>query len=185
MLYKTIIPNSEDLRGQSPVEILRFSSRGLDKTASMQKRAAAFQEELKDLKPEKNKAYLHVITTGAYETYGSQRNNDAWNQDYMTIHPPLAKQASYKQVKLDGGLKKYHKTYLQKAAVYQQHQTDQKPSGMVKAAIYNDNMHRGQLLIQVDVDMWAPRLQKRASGQDIYLSVGASMDHDVCSACGK
>lgn len=44
MLYKTIIPNAEDLRGESPVEILKVSSKGLDKTASMQKRAAAFEK---------------------------------------------------------------------------------------------------------------------------------------------
>lgn len=42
MLYKTIVPNSQDLQGETPVEILKVSSKGLDKTASMQKRAAAF-----------------------------------------------------------------------------------------------------------------------------------------------
>lgn len=184
MLHKTIIPCAQDLGGQTPVQILKISSKGLDKTASMQKRAAAFNDVIKDLKPMQKKAYLHVITTGAWQHFGSNRNTDAWNQDSMDYRPPMPKNASCQVIKLKGGLKQYHNTYLDKAAVYQEHKTDQQPSGMVKAAMYNQNMHRGELLIQVDVQKWAPRLNKRASGQDIYLSVGASLPRDICSACG-
>lgn len=184
MLHKTIIPCAEDLGGESPVQILKISNRGLDKTASMQKRAAAFNDIIKDIKPMEKKAYLHVITTGAWEHFGKNRNNDAWNEDTMEYHPPMPKNASCEVIQLEGGLRKYHDTYLDKAAVYQEHKTDQQPSGMVKAAMYNENMHRGELLIQVDVQKWAPRLNKRASGQDIFLSVGASLKRDLCSACG-
>lgn len=189
MLYKTIVPDAMQL-GQNPVQILKISSKGLDKTAAMQKRAAAFTDVIANIQPVQKKAYLHVITTGAYQAYGSQRNGDAFNQDYLTIHPPLAKTASAKTIQLDGGLKKYHdSSYTSgKAKVYQQHQTQQQgaqASGIVKCARYNDNMHRGQLLIQVDAQKWAQRLNKRASGQDIFLSIGCSEDHDVCSVCGN
>ena len=189
MLYKTIVPDAAQL-GQNPVQILKISNRGLDKTAAMQKRAAAFTDIIADIQPMQKKAYLHVITTGAYQAFGPQRNGDSFNQDYLTIHPPLAKTASAKTIQLDGGLKKYHdSSYTSgKAKVYQQHQTQQQgaeASGIVKCARYNNNMHRGQLLIEVDADKWAQRLNKRASGQDIYLSIGCSEDHDVCSVCGN
>ena len=183
MIYKTIIPNSQDLRGESPVEILKVSSKGLDKTASMQKRAAAFEKEIKEIKPIAKKAYLHVITTCASEIFGPNRNNDAWNEDQYDFHPPLAKEASL-MVHVGDGLRKCHKTYLDGAHVYQEHRTDEEPSGIVKAAMYNEPMHRGELLIEVDVDKWADRLHKRASGQDIFLSIGASLASDACSACG-
>ena len=183
MLYKTIVPNSQDLKGETPVEILKISSKGLDKTASMQKRAAAFEKEIKELKPIAKKAYLHVITTCASEVFGPNRNNDAYNEGPYDFHPPLAKQASM-VVHVGDGLKKCHKTYLEGAHVYQEHRTDEEPSGIVKAAMYNEPMHRGELLIEVDVDKWAPRLQKRASGQDIFLSIGCSLTCDCCSVCG-
>ena len=183
MLYKTIVPNSQDLHGETPVEILKVSSKGLDKTASMQKRAAAFQKEIKELKPIAKKAYLHVITTCASEIYNCNRNNDAYNEGPYDFHPPLAKEASL-MVHVGDGLEKCHKTYLDGAHVYQEHRTDEEPSGIVKAAMYNKPMHRGELLIEVDADKWAERLHKRASGQDIFLSIGCSLAEDCCSACG-
>lgn len=183
MLYKTIVPNSQDLRGESPVEILKVSSKGLDKTASMQKRAAAFQKEIKELKPIEKKAYLHVITTCASEVFGPNRNNDAYNEGPYDFHPPLAKEASM-IVHVGDGLEKCHKSYLDGAHVYQEHRTDEEPSGIVKAAMYNKPMHRGELLIEVDADKWAARLNKRASGQDIFLSIGCQVNHDTCTACG-
>lgn len=183
MLYKTIVPNSQDLRGETPVEILKVSSKGLDKTASMQKRAAAFQKEIKELKPMAKKAYLHVITTCASQVFGPNRNNDAYNEGPYDFHPPLAKEASM-MVHVGDGLQKCHKSYLDGAHVYQEHRTDEEPSGIVKAAMYNKPMHRGELLIEVDADKWAERLHKRASGQDIFLSIGCTVASDLSSCCG-
>lgn len=327
MIQKRIVPQSSDFGGQEPIQILKVGSKGLDKSASMQKRAAAFDDIIADLKPMPKKAYLHVITTGAMQHFGINRNCfvagtsvvtqngakaiehirvgdlvqggsgqmrrvndtsarwytgqlvtltakngqivvtmtqdhpvlvldasqkwgdfiaakdikpgakllvpdakvtqtalkynvtvdkvqftytestivydlkigvertfcvpfvvhncDGWNQDAFVYRPPMPKNASCKQIQLDGGLKKYHSTYLDKAAVYQEHQTDKQKSGQVKAAVYNDKMHRGQLLIQVDTDKWAQRLNKKANGQDIFLSVGASLKNDYCTACGN
>lgn len=111
-------------------------------------------------------------------------NCDAWNQGPYDFHPPLAKEASY-VCHIGEGLRKYHKTYLDGAHVYQQHKTDEEPSGIVKAAVYNQNMHRGELLIEVDTDKWSARLHKKASGQDIYLSVGANLKKDLCCPKGS
>lgn len=188
MLYKRIIPEASDFGGQQPIQVLRFSSKGLDKTASMQKRASAFQDVLAQIKPMQKKAYLHVITTGDFQTFGANRNADGWNGHKMVLHPPMPKNASCKEIVTGQGLSKYHSTYMDGAYVYQQHQTKRqgaKPSGIVKAARYNQPMHRGQLLIQVDVEPWRQRLQKHASGQNIFLSVGASLQRDLCPVCGN
>lgn len=184
MLYKTIIPESQDIGGDQPVQILKISSKGLDKTASMQKRAAAFEAQIAELKPMPKKAYLHVITTGSMQHYGINRNADGYNQSSYIYKPSMPKNASCQEIPLKGGLKQYHTTYLQDAGVYQQHKTDQEKSGVVKAAAYNQKMHRGQLLIEVDTDKWSDRLHKKANGQDIFLSVGASLPRDICSLCG-
>ena len=116
-------------------------------------------------------------------------NCDAYNGhsfEYTFPYPENTKQAS---VIWDGGLSKYHDdTYMKGGAVYQEHQTKTAgvdPSGEVIAACYNEPMQRGELLIAVDNDKWRDRLQKKASGKDIYLSIGASVPKDICVICGR
>ena len=185
MMDKQILPETFDF-GVPSVDIVECGRKGLDKTA-MVKRASAFDDIIGDIKPRPNRTYLHVITTGAQEYYGSNRNGDDFpetNQHVVFPHPENEKRASYDT---DGGLKKYHdKTYMDKAAVYQEHHTkDTDPSGEIIAAKYNDDMHRGELLIAVDTNKWHDRLEKKASGQDIFLSMGCKVEKDVCRACGR
>lgn len=185
MMDKHILPENFDF-GVPSVDIVDCGRRGLDKTA-MLKRASAFDDIIDDIKPKANRTYLHVITTGAQEYYGSNRNGDDFpetNQHVVFPYPENEKRASFDT---DGGLKKYHdKTYMDKAAVYQEHHTkDTDPSGEIIAAKYNDGMHRGELLIAVDTNKWHDRLEKKASGQDIYLSMGCRVSYDVCRACGR
>ena len=83
---------------------------------------------------------------------------------------------------------KYHDDeYMKNGAVYQEHKTKKngvQPSGEIVSARYNKPMHRGELIIAVDSDKWAPRLERKAKGQDIYLSIGCEVPHDTCSICG-
>lgn len=76
-MKKQVLPESFDF-GEPSVELLKIGSKGLDKTASMQKRASAFKDVLEHLKPMPKRAYLHVITTGASEVYGPNANSDSW-----------------------------------------------------------------------------------------------------------
>lgn len=187
MLDKRILPEGFNFDVPS-VEIVGCSERtGLDKTA-MIKRASAFEDVVADLKPQKGRTYLHVITTGAQEYYNANRNGDDFpesSQHVVFPQPENIKRASYDT---DGGLKKYHDaSYMSKnAAVYQEHKTkDTEPSGSIVAARYNDDMHRGELIICVDNDKWADRLEKKASGQNIYLSMGCVVNFDTCRVCGR
>ena len=185
MIQKTIIPESLQL-GMSPVEIVGDGS-GLDKQA-MLKRASAFDDVIGTLTPEPGKAYLHVITTGAMEWYQSNLNGDAFNEKAFEYFFPYPEQGGRKSRKLDGGLLKYHDdTYINGGAVYQEHKTVKNggtASGKIVAAKYNPVMHRGELLICVDEDKWERRLDRKARGYDIYLSMGCSVPYDICSVCG-
>ena len=187
-MYKRILPEDFNF-GVPSVEIIGCGQKGLDKDA-MCKRASVdpFADVIAELKPMKKRAYLHVITTGAQEVYQANRNGDDFPETYQHVvfpYPENIKKASYDT---DGGLKKYHNaSYMnKKAAVYQEHHVkDTDPSGEIIAARYNDDMHRGELLIAVDTDKWADRLQKKASGENIYLSMGCAVPKDTCRACGR
>lgn len=185
MINKRILPESFGFDVPS-VELVECGRRGLDKVA-MVKRASAFDDIIDTLKPMRKRAYLHVITTGAQEYYNENRNGDDFPETYQHVVFPYPENPSRRSYDTDGGLKKYHdRTYMSKAAVYQEHHTkDTEPSGEIIAARYNDDMHRGELLIAVDTDKWADRLNKKASGQDIFLSMGCSVPKDVCRVCGR
>lgn len=187
MMKKSFLPESFNF-DVPPVEIIGVGSKGLDKTA-MVKRASAFDDVIEKLEKKANRTYLHVITTGAYETYGANLNSDGWNGESFELHFPHPENMAKKAMVLDGGLSKYHDmTYMKDGAVYQEHQTKTAgvdPSGEIVAAKYNPMMKRGELIIAVDTEKWAPRLQKKAKGENIYLSIGASVPHDVCVICGR
>lgn len=118
-------------------------------------------------------------------------NGDAWLGDEYTVDVPYPKNASCKTVHITEGLKQRHdSTYMKDGAVYQEHHTarDSNPveaSGEIIAAKYNEPMARGELIIAVDPNKWARRLEKKARGQDIYLSVGCDVACDYCSICGN
>lgn len=111
-------------------------------------------------------------------------NCDAWNGEAYEIDFPHPENPQVKKAMLDGGLSKYHDdTYMKNGDVYQEHKTKRSgvdPSGEVVAARYNPIMKRGELIISVDVKKWAPRLQKKAQGKDIFLSIGADVPRDLC-----
>lgn len=187
MMKKSFLPESFNF-DVPPVEIIGLGSKGLDKTA-MVKRASAFDDVIEKLEKKANRTYLHVITTGAYEQYGPNMNGDGWNGESFRLEFPHPENMSKTAMVLDGGLGKYHDdTYMKDGAVYQEHQTKTAgvdPSGEVVAAKYNKLMKRGELIIAVDTNKWASRLQKKAKGENIYLSIGASVPYDVCVICGR
>lgn len=187
MIHKHVLPETFDF-GVPSVEMIGVGSKGLDKTA-MVKRASAFDDVLEKIEKKANRTYLHVITTGAFEKYGANSNQDAWNGESFELDIPFPEDGKTASVKLDGGLSKYHDdTYMKGGAVYQEHQTKRAgvdPSGEIVCARYNPMMKRGELLIAVDTTKWASRLQKKASGKDIYLSIGADVPRDLCVICGR
>ncbi|HUX02942.1 MAG TPA: hypothetical protein VMY35_18440, partial [Phycisphaerae bacterium] len=53
----------------------------------------------------------------------------------------------------------------------------------VVAEAYNPDMRRGELLIKVQNDKWAPELEKMARGEDPPFSMSCKVPYDICSAC--
>lgn len=188
MIKKAVFPDSFQM-DDSPVALIGQYSRGLDKTA-MVKRASAFTDDDLQFPRKKGYQYLHIITTGGLEKYGPNRNGDSYPYsitEYVVKHP---KEGVDPVLHLDGGLKKYHNLEYQSknAAVYKEHKTKKQnvePSGYIVKAATNDNMCRGELIIGVDENKWARELQKKASGGNIYFSIGADVPHDFCGTCGN
>jgi hypothetical protein len=180
MITKVIFPDAYDF-GQPAVSLVGFSTKG------MEKRAALFDQDVPNIQKKANRAYLHVITTGAGEHYGPNQNGDNFNERPYTHIAPLAKTAAAREFQLDGGLMKYHdETYKKHGGVFHNHQnkhTKTASSGEIEIARYNEPMHRGELLIGVDEKDWAPQLQKLANGKPVYLSMACDVPFDVASCC--
>lgn len=185
MIPKIIYPDSFDF-GMPAASLIEMTGKGPDR-GYMQKRAALFDNDLDCFERKKGYSYIHLITTGAAERYGSNNNGDSFTKEARLHKAPHPKDPNVAAVMLDGGLKKYHNdTFEKMGAVYRSHvnkHKDGKPSGYIVKAAYNDDMDRGELIVGVDNHIWEKDLQKMANEQPIYFSVAADVPHDYCSYC--
>jgi len=184
MIPKLIYPDSFDF-GMPAASLIGAFSGGLDRTP-LRKRAALFDDCLKDFKPREGYAYIHLITTGAGEIYSSNSNGDYFNKEARLFRPFLKQAAPFM---LDGGLEKYHnKTYESNGAVYRSHNNSHKngkPSGYIVKAAYNKDMNRGELLVGVDAEIWDKDLEKLANDQPVYFSMACfTAGHEITMADG-
>lgn len=147
-----------------------------------------------DIKPEKGHSYIHLISMGSGEYYSANCNGDYFNETSRQEVFPEAKGA--KEITLDGGLKEYHKTYMEYGGVYKNHNNSKKgfkPSGEVVYETYNEPMHRGQLIIKVKDDLkdengkfvWHDAIERLSRGLPVAFSQGCSVPYDICSICGN
>lgn len=182
---KYIFPESFNF-GVNPVQIIGDSKGGFDKCA-MKKRNVSRKFDDEDFPRKKGYTYLHIITTGAEDTYGPNANGDGWVWDHKTVKASDPKDKDHESMRLDGGLKKYHNDRFENhGEVFKEHVTRRqgaKPSGYVVKAAVNDEMRRGELIIAVDNNLWSEELDKKDKGGNIYFSIGADVPRDVCSIC--
>ena len=185
MLSKIIRPDSFNF--DAPVaKLVEAHSKGIDK-GWLNKRAAMFDDVICNLKPEKGKTLIHVITTGAMETYGPNSNTDAFNRCAREYILPMPKKGVPEVIQLAGGLDEHHKTYMDKGYVYKNHKNNKDPkhaSGRIIHECINDDMNRGELIISVDNDKWHDEIEGLSNGKQIYLSQGSGVPYDICSICG-
>jgi len=169
------------------VTLLNTFSKGFDKR-QFEKTAALFDDRIKDIVPQKDKAYIQVISTGAHEFYGPNNNADGFNECAREYTFPNPARGVEKTAMLNGGLLEYHdKTFLGQGAVYKNHVNRNKkgkPSGHIKFAAYNPDMHRGELVLELDLPVWGKEMEKLAKEEPIYFSMGCSCPADLCSYCG-
>lgn len=184
-MRKTVSPDSFGFDVPSVGLVHRFNNGALDRGV-LHKRAAMFDEDIKNIIVKPGYSYLHLITMGAEERYGCNTQGDAFNRAPRALRLPLPKTAS--AIMLDGGLRDYHPSFTQCAAVYKQHKNKYEkgtPSGYIVKAAYNNDMDRGELIIGVDDDLWRDELHKVAQEKPIYFSMGCDVPFDICSICGN
>lgn len=160
MSFDKILELDEHFRGTSglepTVQLIDFNS----KTSSVA------EEWSRSITPKNGKTYILVLAMGASEFYGPNRNGDAFRESE---------------------LKKTYKTFETDAHVYKSHVNKDplKSYGRVVKAFYNDQMHRIELVLEID-NVKAPDIvDKVNSGESVAVSMGCKIKFDVCSICGN
>ena len=185
MLTKLIFPDSFDL-GMPAATLVPIHSRGVERQF-LRKRAAMFDDFMDKFERRPGHSYIHLISVGAHDRYGSNNNGDAFNKEaelHACVEP--ARNAA-RVTMMDGGLSKYHDLCFEKnAGVYKHHQNRHKkgkPSGYIAKAAINSEMDRGELLIGVETALWERELQKLAEDKPVFFSMGCDTPADLCSYC--
>lgn len=173
MITKHICPDSFDF-GVPAAALLPLFSKGVDR-GFMEKRAATFDSDLGKFQVKPGYTYIHLITTGAMERYGSNSNGDAFPKEARLQKAVHSYRPGVEAIMLDGGLLKYHNdTFTKLASVFKNHQNSHKggkPSGYIVKAAYNEDMDRGELIVGLETDKWDKELQKMAEEKPIFFSM--------------
>lgn len=144
--------------------LIKCHSRGVDfsnfsKTASSDEMRA----KIAKLKVAPDQTYVHVLAVGDTEKTGANRNADGFSG--------LWNKTAYEHF-LSGHLFKHHKN-----------DDPAKSVGKVAIAHYNEPMGRIELVIGMDNKKCAEEVSKVNKGEDIAVSMGCKVAHDVCSIC--
>lgn len=146
--------------GEPRVQLIR---KDLVKTA-----ATEIQTFWDSIGPDDENSYLWVIGVSAREFYGCNNNGDAFDEDE---------------------LRKTHEAFTNSAHVFVQHVNKDPAKSIGKPVFswYNEPMHRVELILKVDkkVANAAETVKKIVEGTPIFVSMGCTVDHDVCSICGN
>lgn len=113
----------------------------------------------------KNHAYLYVIAMGAGDFYGENKNGDFfWEKDLVQYHDKF----------LDAGIFIQH-----------DNKDPNKSIGKVLKSIYNNKMHRVELLLEIKKEL-APQIYDAISNNErIAVSMGVKVPSESCSYCGQ
>lgn len=166
MLVKLIDSASffrEDEVQVSLLNLKDISSSGLEKVAADQR---INEYVAQSLKPKAGKFYLHINAMGAGEYYGSNRNADYFPEQM---------------------LKDYHKTFEETGFVYRHHvnKDPAKSMGKVIFSIYNERMHRVELIAELDMILAKDIYDKIQRGEFPKTSMACKTPWDICSICGN
>ena len=118
------------------------------------------------LRPDPSKFYLHINAMGAGEYYGSNKNGDYFPEDQLIQHC---------------------KTFEEHGHVFRHHINDDpaKSIGKVLFAVYNRDMHRIEVVEEVDREKGKDILERIARGDYPSTSMACKTPWDVCSICNN
>jgi len=161
MIIKFTSNNDYDFQCES-VSLLKDAGRDLIKRASKQ---ALFKDFFTKTAKDKNQELLHLIAVGAYEGTGFNRNGDAFSEaDCIKNHHYFAKS--------DRAVHRHHKN-KPKDPKY----------GNIKAAAYNKDMRRIELIVGLDRDKCADILNEQENTGNTNWSMASKQAEDECSWC--
>lgn len=177
-MEKIIIPSTWSF--DVPItRMVKYSSRGLafsDYKVLVKEAGENTADWLRGIQIQQDQIPLHVIAMGATEAYGPNRNGDGFKE---------------------AALRKYYDTFVKYAQHYRHHKNkDPKVRyGQVKAAFYNEQMRRVELLTLLNATEKAAEkyggfvadkeLEMIEQGKDIPVSMACKIAYDVCSGCGN
>jgi hypothetical protein len=145
-------------------------SNGLEPTVQLidfnSKTASVASDWATRVTPVTGKTYILVLAMGASEFYGPNRNGDAFEEKE---------------------LKEHHHTFETNAHVFKSHvnKDPAKSFGKVIKSFYNDDMHRVELVLEIDNGKAPDIVTKINSGNSVAVSMGCKIKYDVCSICGN
>ena len=186
MISKTVYPQ-QWFRDYPVAHLLDVHSRGIE-ASQLQKIAASEQTFGLEIRPEKGYGFLHLITMGAGERYGSNANADYFNKEARVAHIPKPCKGCSHELRLKGGLRKFHPTFMKYGHVYRDHRNSRHkaaPLGDIVCETFNPVMDRGELIVKLPEDNWRNELQKLARGEQVGWSMGTGVPADFCSICGN
>jgi hypothetical protein len=145
-------------------------SNGLEPTVQVldfdSKVASEASEWSRRIQPTPGKTYILVLAMGASEFYGPNRNGDAFKESELL---------------------KTHKTFETNAHVYKSHvnKDPAKSYGKIVKSFYNPDMHRVELILEIDNAKAPDIVEKVNSGRSVAVSMGCKIKYDVCTICGN
>lgn len=146
------------------VSILDFSeSKGLIKRAA-DERISQFASSIT---PDPKKIYVHILAMGAGEYFGANRNADYFPEE---------------------NLLSYYKTFETTPAHIFKHHINKDPTiaiGQVVFAVYNERMHRVEVIAWIDREKGRDYVEKIERGDFPSTSMACHTPYDVCSICGN
>lgn len=150
-------------------------------SSSLIKLASNLSMEITDfIKNQKfdTKKYVYVLINalGAEEYYGPNKNGDGFPEYYES-----------KSNLINDGREYGYKTFQHNAKLYKHHvnKDPAKSYGDVLLSIYNQGMHRVELIVRMDREKAPDECRKAEAGEIVSTSMGTKVPYDVCSICGN
>lgn len=175
---KIIAPGSYNF-GEEPCVFIKRSSKGVvgkDLAELKSRTHPRIAEVMSKLAYKKDEELVHLIALGAFEYFSMNKNGDGF----------------YKEA-----LEDKHDTFVKHARFYRDHKSSDKLKSYGRPiwSTYYSPMHRVELIVALNSNKEAAErnnglvadkeMEKLASGRSLAVSMGASVNYDVCSACGN
>lgn len=141
-----------------------FKSSGLVKKAATDDRIAAYA---KNIVSDPKKIYVHILAMGAGEFWGANRNADFFPESTLLEH---------------------YKSFETSPAHVFKHHINRDATialGQVVFSLYNERMHRIELIAWIDREKGWDVVDKIEKGQFPATSMATHTPYDICGICGN